>query len=256
MVFKRMTLVRGGAVVMLTCGLSACGEDYIYDADAEVSLYIQSNAALGETVMLASGSTVNIQKAYLSLSASEIFACDESSLARQVVSFFVGEAVAHTTSTPTRNGVPYWLDLLSEDQLLSSVWYPPVQAEYCSLSLDFNRADNDTEWLGENIAGEAVADLNGMSLFIEGTYIAAGADTAIDFSLISQKNLLPVNIDYRLNLKIQPVAGVNLEFDLIQWLSVTEEMWGGDNLIDASVGEANLDSALVSLPDFWRVSAQ
>ena len=230
--------------------LGACGEDYIDNADAEVTVYLQPSVMPENNprvFTLPSGTQVTIDKAYVALSALELMPCAANTVAQQwgkkVNAWLFTPAVAHSGATPTRSGTPYWLDLTAEQPQFMAVLYPPI-ASYCDVDLSFSRADDDTEFVlngGTYSAEQAV--IIGQTFILEGQYTLAGAATAEPLSIMSSKSLPVVNYDLAgMALEVNPVSSIDLKLDLHRWLGATEEQWSSGS------GE----EALITLGEYWH----
>ncbi|WP_054113514.1 hypothetical protein [Marinagarivorans algicola] len=230
--------------------LSACGEDYIDNADAEVTVYLQPSVMPENNpsvFTLPSGTQVTIDKAYVALSALELMPCAANTVAQQwgkkVSAWLFTPVTAHSGTTPTRSGTPYWLDLTAEQSQFMAVLYPPI-ASYCDLELSFSRADDDTEFvLGSGTYSAEQAVITGQTFILEGQYTQAGSATTESLSIMSRKSLPVVNYSLAgMALAVNPVSSIDLKLDLYRWLGATEEQWAG----------GSAEEALITLGKYWH----
>ena len=199
--------------------LSACGEDTIKNADVQITAYLKPMAALAQNntiLTFPSGTQVTLKKAYIALNSLELFACQaqdvnaneyaikgtkESArlpwvdkLRKNISSGLFAEAYAHTGTTPTFSGIPYWLDLTLSQEQFMGVLYPPVN-RYCTLRLSFSRADDDTQFvLARDVYAVEQYQNVGKTFVLEGSYRLADAQFVKPLSIVSSKNLPQVNI--------------------------------------------------------------
>lgn len=309
--------VRFACPFLLMVLLTACAEDTIKDAEIELSIYLQPALQKSESITLASGSRVFIDKAYLSVSSVEINLCDDSAemsasgrvdaqafgywLSRPLVAFpgryihvsdtliprkpiksfssemswgrlgvvyeglmikplysdikfsLFARANAHTESSATKSGTPYWVNLQqgnglgsnNESATFIAVLNPPSD-RYCSIAIGLNSADSDAVIQDGSGIETSSESLQGYSMIIEGRYAQAGDFAEEAFLLRSSKNLLLADVLLnQLTLSGErPVDTITLQFNLKQWLNDTEESW--------AIG--NIDNALVEMPKYWNVT--
>jgi len=135
------------------------------------------------------GYTVDIDHAYIVIEEVELVPC-EATASAAILKFLdpVHTAHAHTTSTPTKSGVPFVVDASEAMEAAGSVGeVSPPPALYCSLKVTIGPADGDAEGLPES------PDMVGKSLYIEGTYDDEGA---VAYTIQSSDSLT-VDIPFR-----------------------------------------------------------
>ncbi len=112
------------------------------------------------------GYTVDIDRAYIVIEEIELVAC-ESTAAADLLKLFspVQAAHAHTTSTPTKSGVPVVVDASEAIEAAGTVGeLSPPPDTYCSVKVKIGPADGDAVDLPES------PNMVGKSLYLEGTY--------------------------------------------------------------------------------------
>jgi len=129
----------------------------------------------------AEGHTITLTKAYLVISSTTIeTTCGTtfSAALEKALDVLVPQAHAHTTTTPTSTGVPYVIDLLAADDVPESIGgMSPAVADYCGVDVDLFAADDDALNLP---VGAGEPDMNGRTVFIEGSYsLNGGAGTGV-----------------------------------------------------------------------------
>lgn len=248
--------------------LSACGEDTIKNADVQITAYLKPMATLAQNstiLTLPSGTQVTLNKAYIALNSVELIPCQAQGLSdsgghmkgitqiikqpwgrklgKNISSWLFAEVYAHSGSTPTFSGIPYWLDLTASQEQFMGVLYPPVN-HYCTLELTFSRADDDTQFvLASDVYAVEQSQNVGNTFVLEGSYRLAGTQLAERFSIVSRKNLPQVNIPLEPEaLVANPLLTLELSLDLAGWLAATEPQWRA----------GNTDEALLELANYWR----
>jgi hypothetical protein len=151
--------------------LPSCAED---SAGIEVPVAYRGETLTGEALDTADAQPVRLTRARVALHSIELRACPESTLAQAAGLFAPSVARAHSSTSPTRIGVPAILNALSEDALHPGT-FRPVPGEYCGLRGMLATPDEDA--LGADPASplHAAAELHGERLGPDGEVLSSFA---------------------------------------------------------------------------------
>ncbi|MBC8212101.1 MAG: hypothetical protein H8E21_13655 [Gammaproteobacteria bacterium] len=197
------------------------------------------------------GDTITLTKAYLVIASTTIeTSCDASFSvnASDFLNFFIPQAQAHTSSTPTSTGTPYVINLLDADNVQASIGaLSPPAASYCGADIAILAADNDAINLPTG-AGEP--DLIGKSIYLEGSYtLAAGGSGIINIStgaaLRNRALLLATQVTLSDNSRSAEI-NINIHYDT--WFNAVDlETLETETAVVTSPLDNNVNQVLVNI---------
>jgi len=188
-----------GLVGLLTACGGGSGGSTTTGITANFNATHYQTAATGERLALSGNSRtftnsegvqITLTQAYLTIWSVRLDSeCSDISFSAWLEAFgnvLLPTAQAHTDTTPTQLGVPNVLSLLNPDLAeipLGNVTPPPDQ--YCGLTVELLKADDDAVGLPEEI------DMVNRLLYLEGSYLSPGSNTAVPFILDTGKAAVP-----------------------------------------------------------------
>jgi hypothetical protein len=159
---------------------------------ATVQVTAMSHALMSPRAAWTSSSGYNIQldQLFLVLGRVELVPCSAVAPAMSRLRALFGPAVAHAhgANTPTKSSVPNVLAPLVDDTPVTVATLQPPAVAYCSLRVTLEAADADAERM------PAELDMNGLSMFITGSYGASEQTAGVSFryeSIVSATRDLP-----------------------------------------------------------------
>jgi hypothetical protein len=188
-----ISLAKSFAIVLLAAGCSGGGnsssEGVSVSFDASHSAELTPQPAGPRTFVNTEGVTITLTEAYLVLWSEEIFNdCDGSYVRLQPswLDWLIPTAEAHASNSPTRQGIPYVIDITAaDDSLVTLGTTNPPPDDYCGMEIILRAADADTLLLPTDI------DMVGHALYLEGSYQTSGMSTPTAFTLSTSRSLLP-----------------------------------------------------------------
>ncbi len=121
--------------------LAICGACSTHSEGLSVAVYSSGVDRSARAWVSDAGESIHVIRGYISMSDLEIVRCEQP-VARWHWPSLIGEAHAHTTSSPTKIGSPVVEDVLSYNQFTVGTLAPPP-ARYCSVKGHFGPADLD-----------------------------------------------------------------------------------------------------------------